>query len=73
MIVHQSILNALCKEPSEETQTLIINYVKEQVMKDKLLELYHKAHIDVLNGELAYQIEALEEVLKNDKGNEVLS
>ena len=31
---------------------------------EELLELYRKAHIDVLNGELAYQIEALEEELK---------
>ena len=31
---------------------------------EELLGLYRKAHIDVLNGELAYQIEALEEELK---------
>jgi len=49
----------------------IQNYIaqceaKEQRAKkvEELLGLYRKAHIDVLNGELAYQIEALEEELK---------
>jgi len=35
MITHESVLNALCKEPSEEIQTLIINYVKEQEKKEE--------------------------------------
>ncbi len=49
MIKHESVLNALCKEPSEEIQTLIINYVKEQEKKEerakkveKLLNCYQE-------------------------------
>lgn len=42
----------------------IIKALERAKKMEELLELYRKAHIDVLNGELAYQIEALEEELK---------
>lgn len=71
MITHEyikDVLLALDMKVSEDYFTkefdILLDYITQQEKVSKLLELYRKAHIDVLNGELAEEIQALEEELK---------
>ena len=64
-IVHDTIYGVYEGYMLSEEERGVVSKALERAKKEhELLELYRKAHIDVLNGELAYQIEALEEELK---------